>query len=97
MAYLLGTEPALVRLQFLPVAAGKAVILLPGPGVIVDPLGTKFQIGPTGEVVVSVALDSRFHRSDINVDCVGIRTKLPLSRASREFVEAREAETGGMP
>lgn len=81
LAYLVGTEPALVRLQFHPLAAGKAVIVKPGPGVKVDPSGTEFRVGPTGECVVSVTLDGSFRRSDINIYCVGIRTKLPLSRA----------------
>jgi hypothetical protein len=97
MIYLNGTEQALMRLQFLPLAAGKAVIVQPGPGVTIDPPETKFQIGSTGECVVSVALDESFLQSEINVYCVGIRTRLPLSRSSREIVAAKEAETEGRP
>lgn len=95
LAYLIGTEPAFVRLQFHPLAAGKVVTVKQGPGVTIDPPGTELRVGPTGECVVSVALDGSFLQSDINIYCVGIRTRLPLSRASREIVEAQEAAAGG--
>jgi hypothetical protein len=95
LAYLLGKEPALVRLRFHPLAAGQAVVVQPGPGVTVNPPDTEFRVGPAGECVVSVALDRDFLRSDINIYCVGVKTKVPLSRASREIVEAKEAEGRG--
>jgi hypothetical protein len=94
-AYITGPEPVLVRLQFDPLAAGSAVVVIPGPGVTVDPPETEFYVGPTGECIVSVALDGTFLRSDMNVYCMGIRTKVPLARASLAEVVAVEEATGG--
>ena len=94
-AYITGPEPVLVRLQFDPLAAGSAVVVKPGPGVTVTPPETEFYVEPTGECVVSVALDGSFLRSDMNVYCMGIRTKVPLARASLAEVVAEEEATGG--
>jgi hypothetical protein len=92
--YIEGPEPVLVRLQFDPIAAGSAVVVKPGPGVTVDPPETEFYVEPTGECVVSVALNGDFLQSDINVYCAGIRTKVPLARASLAKVVAEEEATG---
>jgi hypothetical protein len=94
-AYIKGPEPVLVRLQFDPIAAGSAVVVKPGPGVTVDPPETEFYVGPTGECVVSVALDGDFLQSDMNVFCLGIRTRVPLARAPLTTVVAQEEATGG--
>lgn len=91
LAYLVGKEPALVRLRFHPLAAGQGVVVQPGPGVTVDPPDTEFWVETNGECVVAVALDGSFIRSDFNVYCAGVKTKVPLERASVEIVEAREA------
>jgi hypothetical protein len=93
--YITGSESVLVRLQFDPVAAGSAVVVKPGPGVTVDPPETEFYVGPTGECIVSVALDGSFPRTDMNVYCLGIRTKVPLAQASLAEVVAVEEATGG--
>lgn len=93
--YVTGIEPVVVRLQFDPLAAGKIVIVRPDPGTTVIPPGTKFQIGPTGECVISVALKQNFLQSRVNVYCDGFRTALPLSRAPLAVVEAHEALTEG--
>lgn len=93
LGYLVGTEPAMMRLQFPPVTAGTTVIVKPGPGVTVDPPEIEQRIGPTGECAVSVSLAGSFRQSDITVYYVGVKTTLPLARASREIVAAQE--TGG--
>lgn len=93
--YVTGTDPVLVRLQFDPLAAGKTVIVRPDPGAMVIPPETEFQIGPTGECVISVALMQNFLRSRVNVYCDGFRTAVPLSRAPLAVVEAHEALTEG--
>ncbi|HEV2841676.1 MAG TPA: hypothetical protein VGW39_10155 [Chthoniobacterales bacterium] len=93
--YVTGTEPVVVRLQFDPLAAGKTVIVRPGPGAAVIPPDTKFQVGPTGECVISVALKPNFLHTRVNVYCDGFRTALPLSRAPLAVVEAAEALTEG--
>jgi hypothetical protein len=97
LAYVIGTQPVVLRLQFHPLAAGKAVIVKPGPGVTIDPPETEFYVGNNGQCVVSVRLDGSFLRSDIAVYCIGVQTKLALARASREVVEAEEAKTRGRP
>lgn len=91
LAYVVGKEPALVRLRFHPLAAGQAVVVQPGPGVTVYPPDTELRVERNGECVVSIALDGNFIRSDFNVHCCGVKTKVPLERASVEIVEAREA------
>jgi hypothetical protein len=94
-AYVTGTEPLLVRLQFDPLAAGKTVVVKPGHGVTVDPPQTEFHVGPTGECVVSIVLDPGFIQSRLTVYCDGVRTSLPLMRAPLSVVEAQEALTEG--
>jgi hypothetical protein len=90
LAYVVGKEPTLVRLRFHPLAAGQAVVVQPGPGVTVFPPDTEFRVEKNGECVVSVALDGSFIRSDFNVHCCGVKTKVPLERATVEEVAARE-------
>jgi hypothetical protein len=93
--YITGTEPVVVRLQFDPLAAGKTVIVRPDPGAAVIPAETKFQVGPTGECIISVALAANCRMSRVNVYCDGIRTALPLERAPVAVVQAQEALTEG--
>lgn len=95
VAYLIGKEPATLRLRFHPLAAGQAVLVRPGPGVTVIPAETEFRVERNGECIVSVALDRNFSSSHIAVSCAGVRTRVPLSRASVEVVEAREAAGRG--
>ena len=84
-----------MRLQFQPVAAGKSVIVKPGPGVTVDPPLTELSIGATGECVVSVSLAGSFSQSDLTVYYAGARVTLPLARITPEVVAARETATKG--
>lgn len=91
LAYVVGKEPTLVRLRFHPQAAGQAVVVQPGPGVTIHPPDTEFRVEKNGECVVSIALDGSFIRSDFNVYCCGVKTKVPLERASLQEVAAREA------
>ncbi len=94
-SYINGNDPVLVRLQFDPLGAGKTVIVRPDPGATVIPPQTEFQIGPTGECVISVALAANYNKSRVSVYCDGIRTTLPLSRAPLPVVVAQEALTEG--
>ncbi|MEY2498644.1 MAG: hypothetical protein QOD12_2200 [Verrucomicrobiota bacterium] len=90
LGYVVDSEPSLIRLQFPPVTGGNTVIVKPGPGVTVDPPGIEQRIGPSGECVVSVSLAGSFLQSDLTVSYVGVKTTLPLARASREIVAAQE-------
>lgn len=93
--YIEGTDPVVIRLQFDPLAAGKSVIVRPDPGASVIPPETEFQIGPTGECVISVALAANCRMSRVSVYCDGVRTTVPLARAPLAVVEAHEALTEG--
>jgi hypothetical protein len=64
-AYVTGTEPAFVRLQFELVAAGQSVVVKPGPGVTVDPPQRELAIEANGECLLSVSLTGSFRESDI--------------------------------
>jgi hypothetical protein len=81
-AYVTATEPALVRLQFEPAAAGQSVIVKPGPGVTVDPAQRELPIEANGDCLLSVSLTGSFRESDIQIYYVGNRMTLPLARAS---------------
>ncbi len=94
-SYINGNDPVLVRLQFHPLAAGKTVIVRPDPGATVIPPETEFQIGSTGECVISVALAANYIKSRVNVYCDGIRTTVPMSRAPLAVVIQQEALTEG--
>lgn len=90
-SYVVGKEWAMIRLRFHPLAAGQGVWVRPGPGVAVIPADTELRVERNGECVLWVALDRDFSSSDIMVSCHGVRTKVPLSRAPVEVIEAREA------
>jgi hypothetical protein len=97
MAYLIETQKAMIRLRFPPGAAGSTVVIKAGPGVTIDPPQSQFQIGPGGQCVVSLALDSDFAQSNIEVYFLGTGARLSLSRASAATVAAEEKRTGGRP
>jgi hypothetical protein len=97
MAYLIETQKAMVRLKFPAAASGSTVVIKTGPGATLDPPQSQLQIGPGGQCVVSLALDSNFAQTSIEVYYLGTQTRLPLSRASAAVVAAEEARTGGRP
>jgi hypothetical protein len=94
-AYITGTAPVLLRVQFDPLAAGKRVYVRPGKGVSVGITGAALTVSPSGECVLSAQLDEDFPRGHIIFYCEGIKTVLPLVRASLQKVEENEAATGG--
>lgn len=93
LAYVTATEPALVRLQFPPAAAGNSVIVKPGPGVTVDPAQRELPIGASGECLLSVSLTGNFRESDITIYYVGTRITLPLARALSAPVATTKSAT----
>jgi hypothetical protein len=95
-AYVTGTEPAFVRLQFELVAAGQSVIVKPGPGVTVDPPQRELAIEANGECLLSVSLTGSFRDSDITIYYLGNRITLPLARTlSVPGATAKSATKGG--
>ena len=89
-AYIADNQPVLVRLQFDPLARGKAVVVRPGRGAILDPPTEVLQIRPTGECVVTVRLEERAPRGHVTFHCDGLMTTLLLSRRSLALVQANE-------
>jgi hypothetical protein len=81
--------------QFNPLAAGKRVYVRPGKGVTVGTSETVLTVSASGECLLSAQLDESFPRSHIIFYCDGVKTVLPLVRASLPKVEEKEAETGG--
>ena len=89
-AYIVGAEPVVLRVKFDPLSAGKLVSVIPGRGTLIDSSSSLMTISSTGECLVSVQLvEARGH---IIVYCQGLKTVLPLSRASLAMVRGREEQ-----
>jgi hypothetical protein len=89
-AYVTGTEPVWLRVQFDPLAAGKIVWVKPSRGIILNPPVSKMTISANGECLFLVQVAQDFTRSHIIFYCDGIKTVLPVVRASLEKVEEME-------
>jgi hypothetical protein len=89
-AYVTGTEPVWLRVQFDPLAAGKTVYVKPSRGITLNPPVSKMTISGNGECLVLAQVAADFTRSHIIFYCEGIKTVLPVVRASLEKVEAME-------
>jgi hypothetical protein len=92
-AYVAGPAPVWLRVQYSPLAAGKQVLVRAGRGITVSVPGGTLIIPPSGECLVQAQLADGVDRSHINFYCDGIKTALPVVRASLETVEG--AEIGG--
>jgi len=93
-AYIAGTDSVVLRVQFDPLAAGKEVYMMPGPGIDVEPADTVLTISRSGECIVSAQLAEDVESSHIIFYCEGIKTVLPVARASLPKVVEMEALTG---
>lgn len=94
-AYVTGTEPVWLNVQFNPVAAGKKVFVKPGRGITLDPPASVLTVSATGECVVLAQIAEGLARSHIVFYCEGVKTILPVLQASLAKVEEQEALTGG--
>jgi hypothetical protein len=74
------SETLIVRLQFGPQAAGKSVIVTPGPGVVANPSQQVFVLSSTADCAVSVTLGQGYLHGAVSFYCEGLTTKLPLGR-----------------
>jgi hypothetical protein len=95
VAYMTGTEPVWLRVQFDPQAAGKSVYVRPGYGITVNPPRAILTVASNGECLVLAQLANGMNRSHLIFYCDGVRTVLPVMRAALPTVEAKEEETGG--
>jgi hypothetical protein len=94
-AFVTGTEPVTLRVQFSPAAAGKEVYVRPGRGVSIGTNGGgALTVSTTGECLVAVQLEDGFSRSHIIFYCEGVKTVLPVMRASLATVIQAEEEGG---
>lgn len=93
-AFVTGTEPVALRVQFNPLAAGKNVWIRPGRGMTLIPPDAFLTVSPSGECIVGAQLAQGFSRSHIILYCDGVKTILPVVRAPLPIVEA--AENGGV-
>lgn len=90
-AYVTGTEPVVLRVQFDPLAAGKQVFVKAGNGLTLNPEVVIMTVSSTGECIVSAQLGENLARSHIIFSCEGVTTILPVVRASVGTVEQAEA------
>jgi hypothetical protein len=89
-AYVTGTEPVWLRVQFDPLAAGKTVWVKPSRGIVLNPPVAKMTISGNGECLLLAQVAEDFTRSHIIFYCEGVKTVLPVVRASIEKVEEKE-------
>lgn len=94
-AYITGTEPVWLRVQFDPLAAGKHVFVKPSRGITLDLPVAIMTISNRGECLFLAQLDEHVFQSHIIFYCEGVKTVLPVLRASLAKVEEKEAESGG--
>lgn len=92
-AFVTGTEPVTLRVQFNPAAAGKQVFVRPGRGLSIGTNDAVLTVSTAGECLVTAQLDEGVDRSHIIFYCGGVKTVLPVSRASLATVI--QAEEGG--
>lgn len=93
-AYIAGTDPVVLRVQFNPLAAGKIVCVKPGRGITLNPSVVFLTISSSGECIISAQLAESVARSHIIFYCENVKTILPVVRASLATVEAAEAGGG---
>jgi hypothetical protein len=95
LTYVTGTEPATLRVQFDPLLAGKDVYVRPGLGITLNPSAPILTVSASGEVIIAAQIAGGTDRSHIIFYCEGVKTVLPVMRASLATVI--QAETEGVP
>jgi hypothetical protein len=94
-AYVTGNAPVWLRVQFNPAMGGKSVRIKPGPGLTLDPPGAFQVISPNGECLVLAQVGPEVTRSHVIFYLEGMKTVLPVARATLQKVEQAEALNGG--
>jgi hypothetical protein len=93
-AFVTGTAPVTLRVQFSPAAAGKRVYVRPGEGLSIDANGAALTVSPAGDCLIAAQLAEGVSRSHINFYCEGVKTVLPVVRAALSTVIQAEEEGG---
>jgi hypothetical protein len=93
-AFVTGNEPVTLRVQFSPAVAGKHVFVRPGRGLSVGINDGMLTVSSAGECLVTAQIDEGVSQSHIIFYCEGVKTVLPVSRASLATVIEAEEEGG---
>jgi hypothetical protein len=93
-AFVTGTAPVTLRVQFSPAAAGKRVYVRPGEGLSIDANGAALTVSPAGDCLIAAQLAEDVSRSHITFYCEGVKTVLPVVRAALSTVIQAEEEGG---
>ena len=93
-AFVTGTAPVTLRVQFSPAAAGKKVYVRPGEGLRIGANDGALTVSPAGDCLIAAQLDEDVSRSHINFYCEGVKTVLPVVRAALSTVIQAEEEGG---
>jgi hypothetical protein len=94
LAFVTGTEPATLRVQFDPLLAGKSVYIRPGMGIALNPPAVTLAVPATGELIIVAQIAEGADRSHITFYCEGVKTVLPVRRAPLPVIIQAEEETG---
>lgn len=96
-AFVTGTEPVTVRLQFDPRVAGARVVVIAANGFTFNPPQQVLTVSSRGDCVLTGQLAEGAPRGHFVAYCGMIQTIVPLARTSMAGVEAEEVRTGGRP
>ena len=93
-AFVTGPRRSLCGCSFNPAAAGKQVYVRPGRGLSIGANDAVLTVSPAGDCLVAAQLDEDVSRSHIIFYCEGVKTVLPVVRASLATVVGAEEEGG---
>jgi len=96
-AFVTGTEPVMIRLQFNPQAAGEKVTVIAARGILINPPQQVLTISAQGDCAFPAQLDERAMSGHLIIYCRNVRTVVPLVRARAAVVQAHEAQAEGRP
>ncbi len=96
-AFVTGTEPVTVRIQFDRRAAGAPVAVMVSDSFSINPPEQVLAVSARGDCIINGQLAEGASRGHITIRCGMITTIVPLVRASLARVQAVEATTGTQP
>lgn len=96
-AFVTGSEPVTLRLQFNPTAAGERVAVMAARGIILDPPEQVLTVSARGDCSIAAQLQPTAGSGHLIVRCRMIRTVVQIARAPLAIVQAEEERTGVRP